>query len=180
MAYTLEAFCKDCHDALAADPGPGGREWIRQQLERLLENQAFIEAHLGPDAEIGRHTLYQDPEFNFVVLSHVNDSAHKSPPHDHGESWAVYGQASAHTDMTEYRRIDAGEGAAAAEFEVVRNYRLMPGKAGLYDVGQIHAIDYTENARFVRVNGTDLETVPRLKYDLATKQAAVIESASAG
>jgi hypothetical protein len=41
----------------------------------------------------GRHTLYEDPELGFVVLSHVNAKAAKSPPHDHGASWAIYGQA---------------------------------------------------------------------------------------
>lgn len=42
-----------------------------------------------------------------------------------------------------------------------------------------HAIDYPDGARFVRVAGTDLERVPRLKYDLAMGRAEAIESASA-
>jgi hypothetical protein len=59
-----------------------------------------------------------------------------------------------------------------------RRYRLEPGKAGVYDVGAIHAIDYPDGARFVRVTGTDLEHVPRLKYDLGKGRAEVIKSVS--
>ena len=32
----------------------------------------------------------------------------KSPPHDHGESWAIYGQAKLWTDMIEWKREDDG------------------------------------------------------------------------
>lgn len=179
MPYTLAEFCRDCHDALADDPGPHGREAIRHHLERLLANQDFIAEHLGPEAEVGAHQLYRDAEFDFVVLAHVNEAAHASPPHDHGTSWAVYGQATEYTDMTEYRRTDGGQGAGAAALEKTRSYRLEPGKAGRYDVGDIHAIDYPPKARFVRVTGTDLGEVERLKYDTAGGRAEVIENASA-
>ena len=47
-------------------------------------------------------------------------------------------------------------------------------------VGAIHAIDYPANARFVRVTGTDLEDVPRLKFDVEKGEAVVIESATVG
>jgi hypothetical protein len=103
MPYTLDQFCEDCHQALAADKGPGGREAVRRNLEQLLAEKAFLDKHvlLMPP---GRHTLFEDPELGFVVLSHVNTKASKSPPHDHGASWAIYGQASEYTDMTEWRR----------------------------------------------------------------------------
>ena len=41
MPYTLDAFCRDCRAALKADPGPGGREAVRQNLERLLAEKSF-------------------------------------------------------------------------------------------------------------------------------------------
>ena len=58
----------------------------------------------------------------------------------------------------------------------MKTYRLTPGTAGLYDVGAIHAIDYPADARFVRVTGTDLEAVERLKFDTARGKAEVIVS----
>ncbi|MGZ3342805.1 MAG: hypothetical protein ACXU9B_23630, partial [Reyranella sp.] len=97
-----------------------------------------------------------------------------------GSSWAVYGQAIKHTDMSEYRRLDGGNGAGEARLEQVKSYRLEPGHAGVYDVGAIHAIDYPEGSRFVRVTGRDLDYVERLKFDTAAGKAITIESATAG
>lgn len=175
MSYTLEQFCQDCRGALKADGGPGGREAIRVKLEQLLANQAFIDEVLGPDAEVGVKTLYKDDVYEFVVLAHVNAHANKSPPHDHGNSWAVYGQATEYTDMSEYRRLE-GEGEGAAKLEMVKSYRLTPGKAGLYDVRAIHAIDFPDNSRFVRVTGRELELEPRLRFDMSKNEAVLIES----
>ena len=60
MSYSLDAFCEDCRTALKADQGPGGREAVRQNLERLLAEPAFLDRHVL-SAPPGRHTLYEDP-----------------------------------------------------------------------------------------------------------------------
>jgi len=181
MPYTLDAFCHDCRDALKSDTGRGGREQVRGLLEKLLADKDFVAQYVTPMGP-GRHTLYEDPDLGFVVLSHVNAKGGKSPPHDHGASWAVYGQATQYTEMTEWRRTDGGPAGVPGpvKLEVARRYRLEPGHAGLYDVRDIHAIDYPDGARFVRVTGTDLEVVPRLKFDLQRGEAQVIESATTG
>ena len=176
MSYTLEDFCRDANAALKADNGPASRQKIRVLLEDLLANKDFVETAVGDGVEIGVHTLYRDPELDFVVLAHVNDVARKSPPHDHGTSWAVYGQAKGYTDMTEYDRLDGGSGVGKADIKLVKSYRLTPGKAGVFDVGDIHAIDYPDGARFVRVTGTALEEVARLKFDMAAGEAQEIAS----
>ena len=177
--YTLDSFIKDAKTALGAEAGPAGREKVRVLLEKLLANQQFVDEAVGPAAPMGTRKLYEDKELGFVVLAHVNAKGHRSPPHDHGSSWAVYGQAIKHTDMTEYRRVDGGSDAGEAKLEKVKSYRLEPGRAGVYDVGAVHAIDYPEGSRFVRVTGRDLDHVRRLKYDTAAGKAITIESASA-
>jgi hypothetical protein len=180
MTYSLDAFVKDAKSALEATAGPAGREKVRVLLEKLLGNKAFVDEAVAPAAPIGTRKLYEDKELGFVVLAHCNAKAHKSPPHDHGSSWAVYGQAVKHTDMSEYQRLDGGNGAGEARLEQVKGYRLEPGHAGVYDVGAIHAIDYPEGSRFVRVTGRDLDYVERLKFDTAAGKAFTIESATAG
>jgi hypothetical protein len=82
--------------------------------------------------------------------------------------------------MTEWRRTDGKTDPGPATIEVVRQYRLEPGHAGTYDIRAIHNIEFPDGARFVRVTGTDLERIPRLKFDLAKGIAEVIESASTG
>ena len=180
MTYTLDSFVKDAQAALRASNGPASREQVRLLLEKLLANKQFVNEAVGPSAPMGTRKLYEDKDLGFVVLAHCNAKAHKSPPHDHGSSWAVYGQAVSHTDMSEFRRLDAGTGAGEAKLEKVRSYRLEPGHAGVYDVGAIHAIDYPEGSRFVRVTGRDLDYVQRLKFDTAAGKAIAIESATAG
>src|ERR1044071_7542187 len=179
MTYTLDAFVKDARSALSANNNPGGREQVRQLLEKLLTNKSFVDEAVGPAAPTGTRKLYEDKDLGFVVLAHVNAKGHKSPPHDHGSSWAVYGQAIKYTDMSEYKRVDGGADAGDAKLEKVKAYRLEPGRAGVYDVGAVHAIDYPEGSRFVRVTGRDLAHVRRLKYDEAAGKAITIESASA-
>jgi hypothetical protein len=179
MAYTLDGFVKDAQASLKSDTGPGGREKVRVLLEKLLADKEFVDEAVGPAAPKGTRKLHVDKEQGFVVLAHVNEKPHKSPPHDHGASWAVYGQAVNYTDMSEYRRVDAGTGAGEAKLEQTKAYRLEPGHAGVYDVGAIHAIDYPAGSRFVRVTGRDLDLVQRLKYDTSAGKAITIESESA-
>ncbi|MFO1085020.1 MAG: hypothetical protein U1E21_10675 [Reyranellaceae bacterium] len=180
MTYTLDHFIKDAQAALQGTSGPAGREKVRVLLEKLLANPAFVDEAVGPAAPTGTRKLHEDKDLGFVVLAHCNPKPHKSPPHDHGSSWAVYGQAVKYTDMSEYRRVDGGNGAGDAKLERVKAYRLEPGCAGVYDVGAIHAIDYPDGSRFVRVTGRDLDYVQRLKFDTAAGKAITIESATAG
>ena len=173
MAYTLDQFCRDCRTDLKADTGPGGREAVRRNLEKLLAERDFLAEHVLTAAP-GRHTLYEDPELGFCVLVHVNPKAQKSPPHDHGRSWAVYGQVTDYTDMTEWQREDDGSDSAHAKIKPVKKYRLNPGQAGIYQDGAIHSIDYPDNARFIRVTGTDLDKIDRIKIDANTGEVAVM------
>jgi hypothetical protein len=120
------------------------------------------------DAPRGLHVLYEDPELGFQVLAHINDKARVSPPHDHGASWAIYGQATHYTDMIEWEREDNGVDEAHAKLKPVKKYRLTPGKAGIYQDGKIHSIDYPDYSRFVRVTGTNLDKINRVRFDLKT------------
>jgi predicted metal-dependent enzyme (double-stranded beta helix superfamily) len=166
MAYELDQFISDCRNSLKQDPGPGGREKVRQNLERLLHNQDFVEKYCGDDVERGLKVLYEDPDLKFQVLAHVNDKARVSPPHDHGASWAIYGQAKLWTDMTEWKRTDDGKDPKHAKLEPAKKYRLNPGQAGIYQNGAIHSIDYPDKSRFVRVTGTNLDRIARVAFDL--------------
>jgi predicted metal-dependent enzyme (double-stranded beta helix superfamily) len=168
MAYTLDAFIADCRTTLARDGGPVGREQVRANLEKLLADADFVKAYCGDDQPRGIKVLYQDPKLGFQVLAHINDKARVSPPHDHGASWAIYGQATKHTDMIEWEREDNGADPKHAKLKPVKKYRLTPGKAGIYQDGAIHSIDFPDYARFIRVTGTDLDKIPRIKIDLAS------------
>jgi len=166
MAYELNEFIADCRNILKRDPGPAGREDVRKHLERLLTNKDFVAQTCGDDAPTGLRVLYEDKDLGFQVLAHINDKARKSPPHDHGASWAIYGQATKYTDMIEWERTGGDD--KHAELKEVKRYRLNPGNAGIYQDGKIHSIDYPDRARFIRVTGTNLDKIHRVRFDLAT------------
>ena len=164
MAYDLDQFAADCRTILKRDPGPQGREDVRVRLERLLANADFVRATCGEDAPLGLKVLYEDKDLGFQILAHVNDKARKSPPHDHGDSWAIYGQATGYTDMIEWERVGGDD--KHAKLRETSRYRLNPGEAGIYQDGKIHSIDYPDYARFVRVTGTNLDNIHRVRFDL--------------
>jgi predicted metal-dependent enzyme (double-stranded beta helix superfamily) len=167
MAYDLQQFVADCRAVLSRDPGPNGREQVRTLLERLLSNPEFIRQYCGDEVDQGLHVLYEDPALGFQILAHINENPRSSPPHDHGASWAIYGQATQYTDMIEWERAD-GSDLGQASLKPAKTYRLMPGQAGLYQDGAIHSIAYPSKARFIRVTGTNLDRIHRLSFDLAT------------
>lgn len=173
MTYGLEQFCDDCCAAVKAGADDASRETIRRKLEKLLGNEAFVAAHCGPDAERGIHTLFHDAETDLHVLAHIYERGAKSPPHDHGPSWAVYGQARLHTDMIVWRRTDDGSVEGRAELEVAREYRLEPGMAGTFNPGDVHSIEFPDGARFVRVTGTDLNRVGQHMFDPDRKSVRI-------
>ena len=165
MSYDLDQFIADCRSILADNPRPAGREQVRQKLERLLVEPEF-QARYCKAAQPGLTVLYEDPRLGFQILAHVNAKARVSPPHDHGASWAIYGQATEYTDMTEWQRLDDGSDAAKSQLKIEKKYRLTPGHAGIYQDGKIHSIDYPDKSRFVRVTGCNLDRIDRISIDL--------------
>ena len=182
--YDLEDFCSDLKTALSTQDGEQARESIRKKLEKLLTNKEFVSTYCHQDAKIGVHVLYQDDELGFMVLNHVINKGRKSPPHDHGDSWAIYGQAVGHTDMSEFERLDNETREGIAELKMVSEYRLTPGLAGTFGPRQIHAIHFVEGSRFIRITGTDLSRITTRKFDMAegtvTEVPPTSESLGAG
>jgi predicted metal-dependent enzyme (double-stranded beta helix superfamily) len=168
MSYSLNDFCSDTRSILREQDDHDGREQVRQKLERLLCDPEFRAEYLGADETSGVRQIHEDPELHFCVLAYSMTAPRTSPPHDHGESWAVYGQAEGHTDMTIWQAEDGN-------VEPVRTFRLEPGQAGLFDVREIHSIEYAEGAKFVRVTGVDLSKVSRRVFDPETGAVREIE-----
>lgn len=170
MSYTLEEFGRDCVAAVQEQPGAAGRETVRRKLEDLLKDEDFLAAYCGDDAEPGVRPIWVDEETGLRVLQHIYADGKTSPPHDHGESWAVYGQAVEWTDMTVWERTDDGSREGHAEIEPANKFRLEPGMAGVFHPGEIHQIHFPDGARFIRVTGTDLGAIPTSRYDPETNR----------
>ena len=77
MGYTLDQYSADCRAALLKDPGPAGREIVRQYTEKASTDPEFVAKYLGPDADAERRILYEDPDLHFCILAHVYKGAKK-------------------------------------------------------------------------------------------------------
>lgn len=177
MAYLLQDFCRDTRDILKA--GGASRpviEKIRVRMERIITDPQFIAEYFGARQPPGMKKIYSDPELGFEVMTYRYEKAQSSQPHDHGDSWAVYGQVREHTDMTEWERTDDGSSRDRAQLKVKHQYRLNPGQAGVYFVRELHSTATADGSCYLRITGTDLEMIERLLIDAATGKVERIHS----
>ena len=167
MVYTLERFAADCRAALSKDPGPAGRELVRQYTAKASADPEFVSRNLGPQAEAERNILYQDPDLHFCIIAHVYRGAKNSSPHDHGPSWAVYSQVTGETEMTDLRLLQKPDNGQPGKVAKARTYTLKPGSAHLYNEGDLHSPRRESDTRLIRIEGTDLTKVKRDKFEAA-------------
>ena len=163
MPYTLTQMADDLRAELSARPADECAEALCAIVGRALTDPDFVAAHL-PDRRPGepaREVLYEDPELGFCICGHVYEGAAVTGPHDHGSSWAIYGQADGVTEMTDWRIVRRGEADAPSLVEPVRTYRLSPGDAHFYGVGDVHSPKREAPTRLVRVEGANLDRVRR-------------------
>jgi len=161
MAYSLEDFTADCRKALQSDDGPGGREMVRQHLKRVLRDETFLDTHLGPDVTKERNILYEDADSGFCICAHVYGEPKQGHPHDHGPTWAIYGQAAGKTEMTDWRMISPPDGGQPGKVEKVRTYHLEPGDAHVYEAGDIHAPYRAAPTKLIRIEGQNTDNIER-------------------
>jgi predicted metal-dependent enzyme (double-stranded beta helix superfamily) len=173
MAYTLDNFCEESRAILKSQPLADALPQISERLARLLANPMFVTATFSDDLPPGRRLLHHDAETDFYVLAHVQQGNKVGKPHSHGTSWAIYGNARAYTDMTEWRRTNA-ESEDHAVLEAVNRYRLATGETRAYGPGVIHSTAHPEKAWVIRVTGTDLDALPRYHFG---KQDRLVQQA---
>ncbi len=163
MAHTLEQFAAECHRILKADPGPAGRQKVCALLQEILKDDDFIQTHLR-DNTPERKILYEDPEIGFCILAHVYQGARETSPHDHGPSWAIYGQALGETEMTDWALVEPASPDKPGKVRKVKTYTLKPGMAYAYHEGQLHSPRRSGPTRLIRIEGLNMDKVRRLAY----------------
>lgn len=168
MGYSLQDFSRDTREILKNGSSRAQIEKVRTHMERLLVDPQFLADYFNDQQPQGLKRIYIDPQLGFEVMSYRYDKARKSQPHDHGDSWAIYGQVREYTEMAVWDRTDDGSDPDHAALREKTRYRLNPGQAGVYYGRELHSIAMPDHSRYLRVTGTDLENIERLRIDLAT------------
>lgn len=171
MGHTLAEFASACHRALAENPGVEGRKKVCALVQEVLKDEAFVARNLGDDLP-ERKILYEDPELGFCILGHGYHGAKESKPHDHGPTWAIYGQARGQTIMSDWAMIEPASAEKTGKVRLVREYALNPGDAYLYNVGDLHSPRREGSTTLLRIEGKNVETIRRYPYE-------AVETASA-
>jgi hypothetical protein len=166
MAHTLEQFSAGCHRILTDDPGPTGRAKVCALVQEVLADGAFVAAHLGDDVP-ERKILYEDPQLGFCILAHVYRGAKESQPHDHGPTWAIYGQARGETVMSDWTVLEPAAENKAGKVRHTRSYTLTPGMAHVYHEGAVHSPRRDGPTRLIRIEGRNVEKLRRFVYEKA-------------
>ena len=167
MSYTLHEFAADIRAALTADPGPAGQEKVRLLTEKALRDGDFMAACFGIPATKEREVLYEDADLGFAICRHVYTGPKDAGPHDHGPTWAIYGQAEGETDMTDWRIVTPPADGKPGRVEKTRTYRLTPGVAHLYLAGDVHAPYRAGPTKLIRIEGQNTDRISRTPLEAA-------------
>ncbi len=163
MSLHLDSFAAQVRDILKKDNNPAGRAKVATLLSTALQDRAFVES-LFDESSPERKVVYEDQELGFCILAHRYTDAKHSPPHDHGPSWAIYGQADGQTVMSDWELVEPPAPGQAGKVRKLREYALTPGLAHVYNEGDLHAPSRAGPTRLVRIEGTNLLNVERRKY----------------
>ena len=132
-------------------------------MQTLLRDPGFVSSLVNTSTP-ERHVLYEDPELGFCILAHNYNGAKNSPPHDHGPSWAIYGQAKGETKMTDYALVAPPADGRPGQARAVRTYKLTPGSAHLYNEGDLHSPLRRGPTQLIRIEGVNMDRIKRQKF----------------
>ena len=163
MPYTLSELADDIRSRLSRAPISECADEICEFVGKALTDEKFIADHL-PDRGADKHPreiLFEDSDLGFCICGHVYSGEAIGKPHDHGPSWAIYGQAVGSTEMTDWRIVEAASGDDPALVKTDKTYVMNPGDAHFYGVGAVHSPARSAPTRLIRVEGQDLDKATR-------------------
>jgi hypothetical protein len=163
MEFTLDSFASECRRILKADPGPAGRDKVRAVVQEVLKDEKFLGTYLNENTP-DRQVIYEDPELGFCICAHLNRDAREANPHDHGSSWAIYGQAFGETEMSDWEVIEPATEDKPGKVRRARVYVLKPGMAHIYNEGDVHSPKRVTTTGLIRIEGKNTQKMKRLAY----------------
>jgi len=165
MSYTLLELAGDIRAILNRSEASECSGDLCALVSKALTDCDFISTHLmarragaGP-----REILFEDDKLGFCICGHVYDDQAIGQPHDHGSSWALYGQAEGSTEMTDWKVVEKGRGDEPSMVEPTRTYIMKSGDAQFYGIGYVHSPKRTAPTKLIRIEGTNLDHITRSK-----------------
>lgn len=160
----LAEFVARLRAVLTADAGPRGCDAAADLLAALLADGDVTAALLDDDGPKVR-ILHHEPGLGFTVFGHVFPGGEHIPPHDHGPTWAIYGQADGVTFLQDWTIIEAATRTRPGRVRPARTRWLAPGEVQVYPRGAVHSLVRYDPTKVIRIEGQPFERSERLRYD---------------
>jgi len=123
---------------------------IKPLLATLLADRALQEACAAwpnlndwQSERIANLLFYEDPDYGFVLNALIKDPRDKTPIHDHGHTWVLYGVLTGAETVIRFRRDD--DDAVLAR---VDQRRVQPGYIDVVPPHEIHA-EWNDDTRTI-------------------------------
>jgi hypothetical protein len=166
MEYTIETFAAECQHILKADPTAAGREKLRLLVEDVLKDKNFTGKYIN-ERTPERQVIYEDADLGFCICAHMSHGAKEANPHDHGSSWAIYGQALGETEMSDWEVLEKPQDGQPGKVRRARVYSLKPGMAHVYNEGDVHSPRRESTTGLIRIEGKNTQKMTRSPYKAA-------------
>lgn len=165
MTLTLTLLATQIREVLAQEDTPASRERVAAILAHALADREFVAAQFA--TEVGARKLLHEDLLGFCIAAHEFPGAKVGPPHDHGPSWAIYGQAEGETLMRDFEQVAPGQ------VRETRRYLMRQGDVHVYNEGDIHGPSRTVPTRLLRIEGRNLAGLPRSRFEVAADSPAL-------
>jgi len=169
MSYTLDELADEVRALLSKSDPADCQDALCAVVKKALVDDEFVATHLDgrEPGQNPREILYEDPDLGFCICGHIYGDEAIGKPHDHGPSWALYGQAEGSTEMTDWKIVKPANGEDAAEVVPDRTYTMNRGDAHFYGVGHVHSPARVKPTKLVRLEGENLDNIKRTKIKAA-------------
>jgi predicted metal-dependent enzyme (double-stranded beta helix superfamily) len=132
---------------------------------------------LSHDRANDRYTnllFYEDADHGFVLNGLVKDESGRTPVHDHGHAWVLYGLLEGDERIVRYERTDDGSVPGRADLKPVEEVDLHAGEVDLVPPGSPHAErSVSERTVAVIVRSAKVGTFRHCRYD--PEQGTVVD-----
>lgn len=163
MSYTLSELALDIKNVIQTIGILEGSGRICSFVKKALMDKNFISDNLPnrTSDQKPREVLYEDKDTGFCICGHVYHTEAIGFPHDHGSSWAVYGQADGETEMTEWEIIKDNSDDDVIYVKPNKKYIMKQGDVHFYAEGDVHSPLRKEPVRLLRIEGANLDNIKR-------------------
>ena len=162
---SLEVFSKSVRELLLKTPGVKGRENVRELLQHVLVDKEFTDRYVRDD-QPQRTVLYHDADLGFAILAHVYHEAKQTQPHDHGVSWAIYGQVAGESLIQDWEIVEQATAEVPGKVRQNGARKLTPGVAITYNEGDIHSPSRKGPAKLIRIEGKHIQESKRFSWNI--------------